>query len=217
MTEYDFSPEAYQAHLANMHRVSKWVDDAEEHRPEFGNAAALVDNERVPRRRSGSFSERRRPPPLPLPPLGAAPYAHDVGYGTGMAMSPYDSPPHSASSYDMGFAYASGPGSPGPMPSHMYHGLSPRGPQFGAMMISPPPSPPHHQHRHSSHSRHTRSRSSSFNFAPPPGPRSVFQFAGMGGPSGYAPAPGYVILPPTHSRHSRAKHRGRPSVSYVYI
>jgi len=213
MTEYDFSPEAYQAHLANMHRISNWVGATEEHRPEFGNAAALVDNGHKPRRRSDNFSERRRPPPLPLPPHGAPPYGPDPGYGIGMGISPYPSPQHSAS-FDMGFAYANGPGSPGPMPPHMHMhpGHSPHHPSFGPMM-SQPPSPPHYEH--SSHPR--RSRSSSFSFAPPPGPNSFFPFMGMGGPPGYAQGPGYVILPPTPSRHTRRKHRGGPSISYVYV
>ncbi|KAF5368711.1 hypothetical protein D9615_010296 [Tricholomella constricta] len=217
MTEYDFSPEAYQAHLANMHRISKWVDRTEDHRPEFVDAAAaLMTEQRKSRRRSDSFNGRRHepPPPLPLPPHGPQPYNHNPGYAMGMGMAmgmnPYPSPPPSSGPFDMNFAYANGPGSPGPMSPHMHmhaSGPSSRHPQF--MMMSPPPSPPYHD------SRSRRSRSSSFSLSLPPGHAAAFYpFVGMGAQPGYAavPPPGYVVLPPTPSRRRRT-HRSRESAS----
>ncbi|KAG5651955.1 hypothetical protein H0H81_006805 [Sphagnurus paluster] len=131
MTEYDFSPEAYQAHLANMHRISKWVDRTEEHRPEFGNAAALVDptGPRRPSAYDGHHRQRAPPPPpllLPGPPLGA-PFSFEPGHSTGMAASLYTYGPSPPYTPDVDFMYARGPGSPGPMPlappqMHMHHG-----------------------------------------------------------------------------------------------
>ncbi|KAG5637605.1 hypothetical protein H0H81_003997 [Sphagnurus paluster] len=38
MTEYDFSPGAYERYLATQRRIANWVDHTEGHRPEFGNA-----------------------------------------------------------------------------------------------------------------------------------------------------------------------------------
>ncbi|KAF5312096.1 hypothetical protein D9619_003503 [Psilocybe cf. subviscida] len=35
MTEYDYSPEAYDRFLATQDRIAKWVDTTERHRPEF--------------------------------------------------------------------------------------------------------------------------------------------------------------------------------------
>ncbi|KAF5376984.1 hypothetical protein D9615_007347 [Tricholomella constricta] len=38
MTEYDFSPGAYDRYLATQRRIASWVDHTEGHRPEYGNA-----------------------------------------------------------------------------------------------------------------------------------------------------------------------------------
>ncbi|KAG5640529.1 hypothetical protein DXG03_008218, partial [Asterophora parasitica] len=123
MTEYDFSPEAYQAHLANMERISRWVDRTEDHRPEFANAAALTQEQRKPSRRSSLSGQRRAPPP---PPLHLPPYGANPGYVMGMGTGRYPSPQHSSGMYSGGdFAYASGPGSPGPMPPNMQHIFAP--------------------------------------------------------------------------------------------
>jgi hypothetical protein len=113
MTEYDFSPEAYQRHLANMHRISKWVDKTEQHRPQFSNAAALDESER-----RGDGPRRRAPPP-------------PLHLGRRMNSYPFRPPPHSASSSsEEEFMYADRPGSPGPMPSSIYP----------HPFVSPPPS-----------------------------------------------------------------------------
>ncbi|KAG6916928.1 hypothetical protein DXG01_004689 [Tephrocybe rancida] len=232
MTEYDYSPEAYQAHLANMSRISKWVDRTEEHRPEFANAAALTEQQRAamqshaaspppspgPERRN-SFGGRRRniPPPLPLHPYGTP----DPAYAAmGIRMSPYG-PMHSADEHGMGFVYANGPGSPGPMPRSAGAQMMVMAPPLmSPPLMSPPPSPPHHHHHHG-HSR--RSRANSFSLAPPP-PFAAAPYMGMGmgmasPPPGYAPAgPSYVIMPPSPSRHHHhrsGRHRGHPGVSYV--
>ncbi|KAG6899508.1 hypothetical protein C0993_009589, partial [Termitomyces sp. T159_Od127] len=120
MTEYDFSPEAYQAHLENMNRISRWVDRTEGYRAEFGNAAALIEDQRErssrnsspshsPERRNGLSGRRRKsPPPLPLHAYGTP----DLMYG----MIPYASPIHPADDRNFGFFYGRGAGSPGTMP-----------------------------------------------------------------------------------------------------
>ncbi|RDB27197.1 hypothetical protein Hypma_004430 [Hypsizygus marmoreus] len=207
MTEYDFSPEAYQHHLANMHRIGKWVDTTEQHRPQFTDAAALTEGQRRGRGRRlrrSSFGHRREPPPpLALPPHGH-PQGVEFGYS---AMHAYPSPPHSSASFDMDFAYAKGPGSPGPMAGHpqmyMYPGLQPHSP-FG--FVTPPPSPhrPSHYHRHSSRSRHGHSRSSSQSFLSQP----MF-YPYMGGGNGQQYGQSYVMASPPH-------HMGG-QVSYMYV
>ncbi|KAG6820130.1 hypothetical protein H0H93_005005 [Arthromyces matolae] len=147
MTEYDFSPEAFQAHLDNMNRVSRWVGRTEEHRSQFGNAAALMEEganirqHSPPPEHKTSFGTRRKkiPPPLPLHPFGTPdPMYVPMSAQPGMGMSPYASPLHSA---DESFIYASGLGSPGPMPPHIpgYPGYAtPRSAGVQMMMASPP-------------------------------------------------------------------------------
>ncbi|KAG6874126.1 hypothetical protein C0995_005542 [Termitomyces sp. Mi166 len=115
MTEYDFSPEAYQAHLENMSRISRWVDRTEEHRTEFGDAAALVEDQRIVRDSSPShsyqhrksFGRRRRniPPPLPLHPYGTPDPMYTPMATRQFGMSPYVSAIHSADNPNLGFLH----------------------------------------------------------------------------------------------------------------
>lgn len=138
MTEYDFSPEAYQHHLANMHGISKWVDDTEHHRSEFADAAALTARGSMESSHTRGGFQRR--PPLHLPPTGHS-YSHPF-------------PPYSATSSSSsfeGFVYGNGPRSPGPMPTSMYR-QSPFGPR----------SPPYTSYPHNS-----STRSSMFSYGPP--------------------------------------------------
>jgi hypothetical protein len=121
MTEYDFSPEAYQRHLANMQRISRWVDHTEQYRSQsaFPTPDAVVDS------RGGASSTRRIPPPLNLP-------AHDQR----MPFYP-PNPPHSVSSSQY-FSYATSPGSPGPMPTPMHqHRFKSPTPSYGHGTMSP--------------------------------------------------------------------------------
>jgi len=103
MTEYDYSPDAYERHLDNMHRIENWVDQTEQQRPQFSNAAALT--------LSNAREQGMRPPPPP--PLNLPQHGYGMQY-------PYAPPPPSASSCSEGFAYASAMGSPGPMPTSFY-------------------------------------------------------------------------------------------------
>ncbi|KAF9040561.1 hypothetical protein BJ165DRAFT_307185 [Panaeolus papilionaceus] len=52
MTEYDFSPEAYERHIATQNRISNWVQKTERHRSEFQHA--------VP---TGHVQDHHSPPP----------------------------------------------------------------------------------------------------------------------------------------------------------
>ncbi|TFK30320.1 hypothetical protein FA15DRAFT_751380 [Coprinopsis marcescibilis] len=38
MTEYDYSPEAYERYLTTQKRIANWVDKTEDHRPQFADA-----------------------------------------------------------------------------------------------------------------------------------------------------------------------------------
>lgn len=65
MTEYDFSPDAWERHLQTQHRIAEWVDQTEQYRPEFGPEA--VQHTRPDffqrsshRRRSHSYHAPRR-------------------------------------------------------------------------------------------------------------------------------------------------------------
>ncbi|KAF8226021.1 hypothetical protein L208DRAFT_1380406 [Tricholoma matsutake] len=103
MTEYDFSPEAYQRHIENMHRVARWVDYTEQHRTQFTDAAALITPPEVASSH-GLENSTRLPPPL------------DLQHGHGMHY--YLPTPPSAPSEE--FTYATTARCPGPMPTSMY-------------------------------------------------------------------------------------------------
>lgn len=70
MTEYDFSPEAYDRFMHTQQRIANWVDHTEEHRPQFGSTITPSTQLGTPpsmsprslhERRSYSMRERRRP------------------------------------------------------------------------------------------------------------------------------------------------------------
>ncbi|KAF9457302.1 hypothetical protein BDZ94DRAFT_1240904 [Collybia nuda] len=205
MTEYDFSPEAYHRHLENMHGISRWVDQTEQNRPQFENAAALTARGgKEHRGRLGKKRSSRRPPPpppLPLPPQ------HGMVH-----MPQYPTSPYSGSS-SQGFGYSSAPNSPGPMPTlSLYQQpsqyLSPM-PSYGYGV--PPPYPPSgYMQGYPASPSHSHGYGSSYAFPPPQPPFGQFPGMVVGG---NMVAPGYVILPQSSGRRS---HRRR-SMSYVYV
>jgi hypothetical protein len=187
MTEYDFSPEAYQRHMANMHRITKWVDHTEHHRSEFADAAALATpNSMESSHRREGF--QRRPPPLHLPPSGHPyPYPHSVS---------------SSSSSSEVFAYGGGPHSPGPMPGSMYR--SSPAPAYGPRASPPHIASPYNPSPRSPAFSHGQ-RSPTY-FMPPPTPYAPYS----------AMTPGYVIVPQRGSRKGRSsRHKSSRSGSYV--
>jgi len=166
MTEYDFSPEAHQRHLANMQRISRWVDHTEQYRSQFANGAAFTPSDAVVDPRKGTSSTRRIPPPLNLP-------AHDQR----MPFCP-PNPPHSVAS-SQNFSYATAPGSPGPMPTPMYqHQLTSPTPSYGHGTMSPP--------NPLSYDSHPRSPGFSHGHGTPISPPPFIQHPVM--------PPGYVIV-----------------------
>ena len=122
MTEYDFSPEAYQHHLAKMDSISRWVDDTERNRSQFTNAAALSGYpQTMSSHRTESTTRRQAHPPLP----------HDLtrGFGLSRRRDPLSEE----------FAYFTNPGLPGPMPTpRKSHDSQPFSYGYGHP-ISPPP------------------------------------------------------------------------------
>jgi hypothetical protein len=64
MTEYDFSPEAYDRYLRTQQRIAQWVDNTEAHRPQFGkDVHHLVDASHLhpPRPGAGPVQPGHRP------------------------------------------------------------------------------------------------------------------------------------------------------------
>jgi len=154
MTEYDYSPEAYERYRATQNRIANWVDNTEQHRGEFqsGNAA-LPD---LPRSGPGPVSHpKSRKRSSPSPPR------------RGQSHLVIHPPPPGSDSSDSYYQ--------GPWPAQIPHqgpvmGL-PQQPGFHPMqpLLPPPPMvmPPtyvtspdrvSHHHRHRSHD-HPRSRS----------------------------------------------------------
>ncbi|KAG6830484.1 hypothetical protein H0H92_000491 [Tricholoma furcatifolium] len=64
MTEYDYSPDAYERYISNQQRVANWVDRTEEHRPEFeregGSGPSKFSFFKRFARRRDSQDDRRR-------------------------------------------------------------------------------------------------------------------------------------------------------------
>lgn len=88
MTEYDYSPEAYDRYMRTQQRIAKWVDQTEEYRPHFG------------------APEQRGQPSL-LQRLGHKRQNHSMR----------EERPRSSSSSSSSESYSKSAGSPGPMPT----------------------------------------------------------------------------------------------------
>lgn len=68
MTEYDFSPEAYERYIQTQNRVANWIQHTEEHRQVFEAAAPGAPGvPPVPRRQSPPLPERYRSSHRPSP------------------------------------------------------------------------------------------------------------------------------------------------------
>ncbi|KAF9535414.1 hypothetical protein CPB83DRAFT_830438 [Crepidotus variabilis] len=172
MTEYDYSPEAYERYLATQNRIAKWVDDAERHRPEFKHAVPTNqsrDNSRdsspEPSRRLKRSGSSRRPKPnlfISPPPFDSDSDDPEM-YGPGPGPMPLSAP---------GMMYA------GPQPNH-YPNMMPAS-AMPQPMLSPPPMmlPPTYitsprrssSHRHHHGHSHKHHRSPSYIPSPQPSP-----------------------------------------------
>ncbi|KAJ3573666.1 hypothetical protein NP233_g2288 [Leucocoprinus birnbaumii] len=77
MTEYDFSPEAYDRYIQTQHRVADWVSHTEQHRQGFESAAPGAPGiPPVLRRPSPPIPERYIPSHRPSPSYPMAPIYH---------------------------------------------------------------------------------------------------------------------------------------------
>lgn len=184
MTEYDYSPEAYDRYVATQRRIANWVDQTEHHRPQFGPATQSTAD--TSNSRTRHHRHYYRPPPS------------DSGSDDSYA----DGPGHPGPM----------PGPMlGPMPLHSPppYPMYPQQPIYQPMvppLLSPgyplPPTSPHYydNHRRSSRS-HRRSHShsprhhSAFRFTPPPTP-PIYSHGYPPPPMVGYPPQGFVMMPP---------------------
>lgn len=135
MTEYDYSPEAYERYLATQTRIANWVDKTEQHRPHFQPAVPSGPPANPSRPSYDPLSKPRHTPPSP-PHYHPHQYAHPQQRRQLYIHPP---PPESESSD----GYGDGPG-PMPLPSPGM--MFPPQPAYnhpaqtmGHPMLSPPP------------------------------------------------------------------------------
>lgn len=184
MTEYDYSPEAYDRYLATQRRIANWVDQTEHHRPQFGPTTQSVAD--TSNSRTKHHRHYYRPPPS------------DSGSDDSYADGPgYPGPM---------------PGlMPGPMPLHspppfMY----PQQPIYQPMvppLVSPgytfPPIYPNHHRSSRSHRRSQNSQSprhpSAFHYTSPP-TSPMYPHGYPPPPMVSYPPPGFVMMPPPPPR-----------------
>ncbi|KAF8632595.1 hypothetical protein AX15_001801 [Amanita polypyramis BW_CC] len=157
MTEYDYSPEAFERHIATQRRISRWVDNTERHRFEFHTGQEVTppvppavygdDYSANPRRRAASRDPPGRPAHRRHSSSTYPAYGHAPLYA-----SPPITPQHS---YPL----------PGPMP-------------FAPQIISPP---------QSRESRKSRRSATAYVVTPPPPviSTSYYQYPYPYAPGGY--------------------------------
>lgn len=183
MTEYDYSPEAYDRYLATQNRIANWVDKTEQHRAEFQSATTgpsdltrsgptlYSNNSPLPRRYSG----HSRPKQLVIPP------------------SPPESDSSSDSYYEAPWPAKMHMSSPAMVSPQMQQISSPP-PMMAPVFVTSPHKTSHHHHHHRSHD-HRRSRSHPspvyYNVASPPQSSSYRYPTNPGGTQGYAMMPQY--------------------------
>lgn len=199
MTEYDYSPQAYERHLATQNRIANWVDKTEQHRGEFQSANAGPGPQPQDLTRSlggpgpASHSKLKR---------SSSPRRHRSGPSQPKQLVVHPPPPESSSSSSSSSdGYYEGPWptqihqptSGMVLPPMQQHPLSPPQPMMMApAFVTSPHRVPHH-HRHRSHDRR-RSRShhhspTYYSVASPP-ISPGYQYPYPGG------NPGYVMMPP---------------------
>lgn len=205
MTEYDYSPEAYERYLATQTRIANWVDKTEQNRPHFEPAVPSGPPANPSRPSYDPLSRPKQTPPSP-------PHYHPLQYAQPQQRRQlyiHPPPPESESSD----GYGDGPGpmplpSPGMMfsPQPAYH--HPTQP-MGHPMLSPLPmmmpqtymNPPHkssrqshrpHSLRSHSHSRSHRSPTYYNMASPPVSPGYQYQYP----PAVGGGQPGYIMMQP---------------------
>ena len=208
MTEYDYSPDALERYLATQTRIARWVDETEQHRPQFQHA--VHQHHREPSRRhrpsqiyvqppapppteSSSSSSEDNLPPLPVSAPAMYPAQPQARYSAPPPPPPmmqmvYPTPSPQRSPY---YAYPAGHHRT-PSRSHTvrssHHTSSHHSPAYYNMAPSPQVSPPY-------------SHPQQFIYSPPP---SATQH----------PHPGYLIAVPQH-HHPKPPHQ--PVVVCPYL
>jgi hypothetical protein len=212
MTEYDYSPEAYERYLATQNRIANWVNNTEQNRPQFEHPfQASAPAPAGPSMRPGLMSHDSRQKSKPSPPPSPTHHYPQQFAHSQQPRQLFVHPPESDSSDE----YGEGPG-PMPLPSPGMV-FPPQQPAFHPMaqpMMQPPSmmmpptymaAPYHkssHHHNRSSHS-HSRSRSHQpttyYSVASPPvSPGYQYAYPQMMG-GGH---PGYFMMPPQPYPHS---------------
>ena len=187
MTEYDYSPEAYERYNATQNRIANWVDKTEQHRAEF----QLGDARDLPRSGPVSHPRSRPHPSPPRRQISGQPQPTHLAY-----------PPPSESS-DSSDSYYEGPWpqkSPPVLPRHQQPALH--------LMQQPPmlrlPSPQrvshHHRHRPRTHRRSVSHQSPLYYSLPPPplplGYQYTYPTVMSAGHQGYTTMPVYGATQP---------------------
>jgi hypothetical protein len=154
MTEYDYSPQAYERYLATQNRIANWVDKTEQHRGEYQSADAGPPDLTRSGPGQASHSKSKR---------SSSPRRHHSGQSQPKQLVIHPPPSESDSSSSSEGYYE------GPWPAQIHQPnpgmvLPPIQQQLPQPMMMAPAfvtSPPHrvsHHHRHRSHDRR-RSRS----------------------------------------------------------
>jgi hypothetical protein len=237
MTEYDYSPEAYERYLATQNRIAKWVDETEHHRSEFKHAVPTGSSRdsspeaSLASKLKKAIAPRRRPKPnlfINPPPPSDDSSSGDDSYGPGPGPMPLSAP---------GIMFAA-PHSP------MYAPMM--APATGVPMLSPPPmmmpqttyiTSPHgsssHRHHHGHSSSHGHHRSHSYvrspghltpagapgpyyaMASPPVSPGYQYMYPPMSGGSAH---PGYIMMPAQQAPYGYGGHHQKsrtPSIIYA--
>lgn len=195
MTEYDYSPEAYERHLNTQRRIATWVDRTEAYRPQFASALSPPSDyipHHDPESRSMRPSRRlqRRSQHRSRSPSVDSVSSEEYGYGPN---HPGPMPIRSAPGHLGGFPAAQMPWNQGPPPmvapqsramSPNYYGV----PGYRDMQL--------HRRTHSHGSGHRMYPAQPIMYSPPVSP----------GIYGY-PAPPYGMMP---------QQQGRP-IPYIYL
>ena len=178
MTEYDYSPEAYERYLSTQRRITNWVDNTEQHRAEFrtGNditpsVAPTVYDDDIDscKRRPASHDGPVRPGHRRHASSNYPPYGHIPHYATPPPLPYYPYLPHNSAGLSL----------PGPMPMRP---IVPPPPQV--MLVSPPRS------RESQKSRKSHRTSTATYVLGPSSATPYYQY-----PYPY-PQPGYPYMAP---------------------
>jgi len=205
MTEYDFSPEAYERYTATQNRIAQWVDDMEQHRPEFQHAVpsksfpAPYDlNSRLRGSPPTSSHRRRSKPNLFINPPPASLSEDSEDYAAIPGPMPRSAPVvMNAGRHSPMYPAAMGPvpqtGQPMPPMMHPQTYLtSPHRPMQ--------PNYPYGHHRPPPHVRTPQPSPTYYSVAPAAAVSAGYQY--LYPPVSAGNIPGYVILPQSHHKRT---------------